>query len=1093
MKNILILLLLTVFQVFAGKSYSQDTKLTLELEDVTVADVLDAIEDQSEFYFLCNNKLVDVNRKVNINLEDQDINQILAYVFDGTDVDYYVMDRQIVISPKEYLAKAKAQLQQRTITGKVTDQDGNPLVGVTVVIKGTTTGSITDIEGNYEITVPPDIDRLVFSFVGMLSQEISAREMTEINVTLQPDLIGLEEVVVIGYGTQKKVNLTGSVAAIDADDFESQTFTQSSQILTGLVSGVTVLQNSSQPGKDHANLTIRGLGTFSAAGTEPLVLVDGLASSLDDVDPSDIASISVLKDAASASIYGTRGANGVILIETKKGSAGKFLVTYQGSIGFQSPTEIPQIVDSWVYAEMYNEALTNAGGSPQFSAEEIALFKSGEDPDNYPNKRHYDDLITSGSGFQHNHHLSFQGGTARNAYMFSFGYLDQDGIVAETNYKRYNMLLNVSSKLHEKLTLNVKLSGVTGKDTEPTAVDKNPALGVEGLINYSIKIPNTIPGQMSDGYYGNQVGFTIEGWMDSESYRSNNHTNAIANVNLDYDILKSLKLTGRFGYDYNINERELFRPLFVVDPYITQGPAELRIRNSTSSLTTLQAFINYDLELNEHAFHFLGGYSQESFRIDWVEGYRDDFPNNELYELNAGALANQQSSGSASEWALRSLFGRINYNFKGKYLFEANARYDGSSRFPEDNRYGLFPSVSAGWRISEEDFLTASWLDNLKIRVSWGELGNQNIGDYPYQQVLALGLNAPFGVAEKLYPGAAATVVPNKEITWETTRVADIGVDLTVLQGKLSFSADYFDKLTSGILYNVTASKVLGLTPSVQNAGVVSNKGIDMDLVHRNTIGDFYYSIGANFSYGKNQVEELANVEQDINAGLFVGHPLQSIYGYVAEGLFVDQNDVDNYPAQPRTAHPGDIKFKDISGPDGVPDGIVNADYDRQIIGNQFPEYSYGANLAASYKGFDLSIQLRGIAGVDHMIGGYYGNAFHHGSSPQEWMVNERWTTENPNPDAKYPRFLVLGGGEQQYQSSTYIMMNASYLRVNLIQLGYSLPENVVKKLRMSNLRFFTSIRNPITLDNFREGWDPEMLTGYPPVKVFMLGVNVSF
>jgi TonB-linked SusC/RagA family outer membrane protein len=540
MKNILILMLLTVFQIFAGNSYSQNTKLTLELEDVTVADVLDAIEDQSEFYFLCNNKLVDINRKVNINLEDQDINQILAHVFTGTDVDYFVMDRQIVISPREYLTKAKSQVQPRTVSGKVTDQDGEPLVGVTVVIKGTTTGSITDVAGNYEITVPPDVDRLVYSFVGMLSQEISVTDQTEINVTLQPDLIGLEEVVVVGYGTQKKINLTGSVAAVDADDFESQTFTQSSQVLTGLVSGVTVLQSSSQPGKDHSNIVIRGLGTFSGAGTFPLVLIDGLAASIDDVDPSDIESISVLKDAASASIYGTRAANGVILIETKKGKAGQFKLTYQGNMGWQNPTEIPQIVDSWVYAEMYNEALVNDGGSPAYSAEEIALFKSGTDPDNYPNKRHYDDLISSGSGFQHNHHLSFTGGSARNAYMFSFGYLNQDGIVAETYYKRYNMLLNVDSKLLKNLTLNVKLAGMIAEDSEPTAVDRNPPPGVEGLVSYSIKIPNTYPGKMSNGYYGHQAGFTIEGWMDSESYRSNNYNNAVASVNLDWDILKSL-------------------------------------------------------------------------------------------------------------------------------------------------------------------------------------------------------------------------------------------------------------------------------------------------------------------------------------------------------------------------------------------------------------------------------------------------------------------------------------------------------------------------------------------------------------------------
>jgi TonB-linked SusC/RagA family outer membrane protein len=581
--------------------------------------------------------------------------------------------------------------------------------------------------------------------------------------------------------------------------------------------------------------------------------------------------------------------------------------------------------------------------------------------------------------------------------------------------------------------------------------------------------------------------------MDSESYRENKHNNAVASINLDWDILKNLTLTGRLGYDYTNTIFEQFRPLLVVDQYITQGPADLRVRNSTNTLLTLQSFLNYDLTLSDHHFHLLLGYSQEEFINNWVEGYRDDFPNNALYQLNAGALSNQQSSGSGYEWALRSFFGRLNYDYKGKYLFEANARYDGSSRFPKDNRYGLFPSVSAGWRISEEDFFNVSWLDDMKLRASWGNLGNQNIGNYPYQQVLTLGLNAPFGVSEKLYPGAAATVLPNEEITWETTRVVDVGLDLILFRGKLNFSADYFDKLTSGILYNVTASRVLGLTPSVQNAGKVSNKGIDLSILHRNTVGEFFYSLGGNFSYVKNQVEELANVERDVSEGLFVGHPLGSIYGYIAEGLFVDQQEIDNSPVQPRTVQPGDIKMKDISGPDGIPDNIVSADYDRTIIGNQFPNYNFGATLGARYKGFDLTIRLQGIAGVDHRITGYYGNAFQHGTSPQEWMVRERWTQENPNPNAGYPRFQILGGNEPQHWASTYTVMNASYLRVNHIQLGYSLPTELISRIKMSDLRFYFNVRNPVTFDNFREGWDPELLTGYPPVATFILGVNVSF
>ena len=1094
MRNTLLLLMLNVFQVFALNTYSQITKLTLDLNDITIKEALFQIEEQSEFYFLYNTKLIDVNRKTNLKIKDQKIDQVLSELFDNSDVNYTVFNKQIILSPREYLTEVKFKTEQQTITGKIIDsQTGQPMPGVNIVVKGTTIGTMSDIDGNYSISVSNREATLVFSFIGYVTQEIPLSGRTTIDINLVSELKGLDEVVVIGYGTQKKVNLTGSIASVNSKNIERLSVTQTSQLLTGLASGVTVTQSSGQPGKDAVSIRVRGLGTFSGAGNNPLVLVDGLSSSLDNVNINDIESISILKDAASASIYGTRGANGVILVETKKGKEGDFRVTYQGNIGLQRPTEIPQLVDSWVYAEMTNEALINGGGSPQYSAEEIAKFKSGEDPDYYPNVNHYKDLITSGSGLQSDHYLSFTGGSSRNSYLLSLGYLDQAGIVAETNYKRYNVLINVDSKIRENLRLNMKLSGLRGDSNEPTAVDKNPAQGVEGLINYSIKIPSTYAGKMSNGYYGNMTGFTVEGWMDSESFISNVNMGTIANLTLDWEVLKSLTLTGKAGYDYSLNNYKFFRPVLVVDQFITQAPSELTVRKSTNSLLTLQSYLNYNLEFSQHTFHFLAGFSQENNEYDYIQAFRDNFPNNLIYEINSGAASNQQSSGSASEWAIRSFFGRINYDFSGKYLFEVNARYDGSSRFAKHNRYGLFPSASLGWRLSEEDFFNVPWINDLKIRGSWGNLGNQNIGNYPYQQLLTLGLNAPFGVSEVLSSGAAATTVPNENITWESTRVADIGFDVGLFNNKITFTLDYFDKLTSGILYNITASRVLGLTPSVVNAGIVSNKGIDLNLMHQNSFGDFTYIISTNFSYVKNTVKELANVERDINSGLFVGHSLESIYGYIADGLFIDEADVANSATQPRTAKPGDIKFRDISGPEGVPDGKVDADYDRTIIGNTFPKFTYGGNLNAQYKSFDLSVQMSGIAGHQQMIGGYEGHAFYHGSSIQQWMVDNRWTKENPNPNATYPRLLILGGGEQQFYTSTYNIVDASFLRINNVQLGYSIPQVLTNKLGISSLRFYIGVKNLLTFDHFREGWDPELRTGYPPVKYSNIGVNINF
>jgi TonB-dependent starch-binding outer membrane protein SusC len=1093
MKLTSFLLLFTVLNVFGTKSYSQNTRLTLNMKDTPIQNVLNTIEERSEYFFLFSSKMIDVNQKVNIEVSDKKINEVLDLLFTGTEIKYLLKDRQILLVDKNDETTSILQ-QQKSVSGTILDATtGEAMPGVNILVKGGTIGAISDMNGKFTINIPDENAVLTISFIGYNSVEIPLAGRKILDIKLEQNLTNLEEVVIVGFGTQKKVNLTGSVTAVASKDIEKLSVTQTSQLLTGLVSGVTATQSSGQPGKDNVNITIRGLGTFSGAGTGPLVLVDGLASSLDNVNINDIASISVLKDAASAAIYGTRGANGVILIETKKGKSGGFKVSYQANFGIQKAAEIPQIVDSWVYAEMYNEALTNAGGSPQYSADEIAKFKSGADPDNYPNKKHFDDLISSGSGLQTDHHLSMSGGSEKNTFMFSLGYLNQAGLIAETNYTRYNAMLNVESKLKDNLVLKVKFSGQNGNSNEPTAVDKNPALGVEGLLNYAIKIPNTYAGKMSNGYYGNQTGFTIEGWMDSQSFISNKNLDATTSASLDWNITKSLKLTGLAGYNFGSYRYKFFRPVLVVDQFITQGPSELTIRNTTNALLTAQAFLNYDLSIKDNSFHVLLGYSQESNRNDWIQAFRDNFPNNLIYEIDGGAASNQQNNGSASEWALRSFFGRINYDYLGKYLLEVNARYDGSSRFPANKRYGLFPSLSAGWRVSKENFFKVSWIDDLKLRASWGKLGNQNIGNYPYQQVLTLGMNAPFGTTEKLSSGAAATIVPNVNITWESTRVTDFGFDLSIFRSKLNFSVDYYDKLTSGILYNITASRILGLTPSVQNAGVVSNKGIDFNIQHQNTIGDFSYSIAANFSYDKNEVKELANVTRDINNGLFIGYSLQSIYGYVADGLFVDQADVTNSPTQPRIALPGDIKLVDISGPDGVPDGKVDADYDRKIIGNTFPKYNFGANLNARYKGFDLNVQLQGVAGLDKIISGHEGNAFMQGSSPQQWMVDSRWTKDNPSATAAYPRFLVLGGGEQQFWNSTFIMQDAAYLRVNNIQIGYSLPATLAQKLKLSDLRFYVGIKNLLTFDHFREGWDPEMTTGYPPVRYFNVGLNTNF
>jgi TonB-linked SusC/RagA family outer membrane protein len=999
-----------------------------------------------------------------------------------------------------------------TISGKVLDEQGEAMPGVSVVLKGTTTGTATDVEGGYSLNLPDGNGTLVFSFIGYITQEIPVNNRSNIDVSLSQDVQSLQEVVVVGYGSQKKQDVIGSVSQVSADRINNRPVTQLSNALTGQMPGVTIIQRSGQPGASAGEINIRGVGSFGA-GTNPLILVDGIpVNSFNEVDPNDVESISVLKDASSAAIYGARAANGVILVTTKAGKDEETRVSYNGYVGFQRATAYPEMVNSWEYAQLFNEA----SASQAYSEEDIQKFRDGSDPDNFPNTD-FIDAVFSKKGVQTGHNITIGSGSKIGQYNLSFGYLFQDGIVVKNNYSRYNVRLNLTSTISSKLKLTTRLAAINSTANEPNAPATLDFNGVNGIISNAVRYPAIYAGRLSTGYYG--LGVVQKGtpisFLESESFLKNKNQNLSANTQLDWNVLDDLKLSFIGAYTQTGTNEKSFLASQVLNPTLTLGPNQLFINTSSTNYKTLQALADYNKQFNKHGIGILLGTSYEDSRLEYLTASRDKLPGNELTELNVGAPDNQKNTGYAAEWALHSVFGRLRYNFASKYLVEGTVRYDGSSRFPASQKYALFPSVAVGWRLAEEGFIKNNipWLTDLKLKASYGVLGNQNIQTngvqnyYPYQRTLNTGVNYPIGGT--VAPGVALTQLTDPNLHWESTRTADIGIEGSVFQNKLSFSATYFDRYTYDILYSPEASvsTVLGFTLSQQNTGKVKNRGWEFTVGHNHAIGGFSYNIGANLTILNNEVYDLGvgNIQQPnglVGNGstLFLGYPMDLYYGYVADGIFVNQEDVTgwaNMKAINPAAQPGDIRYKDLSGPEGVPDGKVDATYDRVVLGSRIPKYTFGMNVGATFKGFDLNVLLQGTAKAKGLLNNYAGYAFNNFGTVQRWQMEERWTAENPRADAGYPRLeLISNSGTPNTLVSSFWTLDASYVRLKNVQIGYSLDKNLISKIGLGALRVYVGGENMLTWNKYRKGWDPEINSSgayYPILANYTFGINATF
>lgn len=988
--------------------------------------------------------------------------------------------------------------QQRSIEGVVNDDENTPLPGVNVLVKGTTTGTITDVDGNYKISVSENAEILVFSYVGYLPEEVSIGNQNTINVQLTPDIASLQEVVVVGYGTQKKVNLTGSVEQVEGATLAKQPVFQASQALTGTVPGVTVVQGSGQPGKDVGTIRIRGLGSLGdGSKNDPLVLIDGVQGDINGIDAGDIENISILKDAAAAAIYGSRAANGVILITTKRAKEGRITVGYKNYLGWQAVTDKPKFLGGLDF-------LRNDGQTSQSVIDDYAA-NIGTDPDRYADTDWVNELFSE-SGFMQYHQVSASGGSERILMAASISYQDQDGNIPNFNFKRYNGRFNSDLKISDKLNVNFDLNFNQALTTEP-------AEGLENITRQAFRIPPIYFLRHSDGSWGdawsgqNPIAFARDGGLNQVE---NNYFRGILKIN--YSPIERLNLSVMYSPEYEDMFRKDFARTFetitdwsVKSTRTVPNRSSLDQRNIRSFTNNLNAIASYDILTGEHNLSVLAGY--EMIKTNWQEfrAYRDQFVLEDYQVLNAGSEENDSNYGTATHNALVSLFGRLNYSYQNKYLFEANVRRDASSRFAPDNRESIFPSFSVGWRVAEEGFFEdVTFFSDLKLRASWGQLGNQQIGsDFPYVSSIVLGQdNYVFGNA--IFTGGTQNVLANPFIQWETTETTNFGLDAGMLENRLTVSAEYYVRKTNDILLQIPIPLNVGLDPATQNAANVENRGWDLTLGWQDDINDFTYSARFIASDFDNEVTNLAGVGPIINGNsiIQVGHPINSIFGFETQSIFQTESEIDEAPGQFGSLQPGNLRYKDQltvdTNGDGVPDqadGVINGD-DRVIIGNPFPQMSYSFDFGAQYKGFDLSIAFQGVGKRDVFMQGDAAWALFNAGKIQEWHIEESWTPENTT--ASFPIVSPTSAGSNDARASSTWIFDGGYLRLRNINFGYSLPKTMLENAFISYARVYFSGQNLLTWDNMPDGTDPLVPNGtsggyYPIVSSYTFGIEVKF
>lgn len=1092
---------------FSMSAWAQ--KVSLDFKNTRMETVLSSIKKQTGMDMIFSDQILNVNRKVSIRVKDTELSDALAKILSGTGISYEIKNNRI------YFIEGKTppeSSKSKKVKGTITDKAGVPIIGANVLQVGSAAnGTITNLDGHFELEVPENAV-LKVTYIGYTTQDVAVSGRASLAIALQEDSELLDEVVVVGYGTARKKDLTGAVGLVKGDDLAQRRTTQLSSALQGAVSGVMVTRSGGAP-ESAQEIRVRGVTTMSS--NNPLVIIDGVAGNIDDVNSSDVESMVVLKDAASAAVYGARAAAGVILITTKRAKENDLKLSYTFEYGLDYMPIRQKNVGPERFMEMANEMRYNdnpTGGQYQtYDQEMITNYRTlnRENADLYPITDWYDTVYKKTAPKQ-SHIFNISGGTKHVKTNASLTYDQVEAMYDNRDYERFMMRVNNSFTISKFIGAELDFNFKHAKVDRPQMVEK--------IVDHARAMPAIYGAQYSDGRFA--VGKEGSGSNPlAYVHESGQHRQWDSQIggraSLFITPLDGLKISGVVAPNYTYTKKKSFvkaMPFTALDePNVVAGYREGK---KTTKLTedrddayniTVQFLINYMKRFGKHDVNLMGGYENYYSSFEGLSASRDQYVLNEYPYLDMGPESLRDNSGKAREVAYRSYFGRIMYSYADRYLFQANIRRDGSSRFHKDNRWGNFPSFSAGWVISEEKFMknaNIDWLSFLKVRGSWGILGNERITDnyYPYQAAINLS-TAVFFQNGKPVPVQSASqwAYAIKDLTWEKTESMDIGLDATFFNNRLRFTAEYYTKKTKDMLLAVEIPSYVGFDNPQQNIGKMETKGYEFDLGWTDQINDFRYSVSVNFSNFSSTMKDLGGT-QFLDAKVKMeGSEYNEWYGYLSDGLYLTQEDVNNSPKLNNTVGVGSVKYKDVSGPEGVPDGKISAEYDRVLLGGSLPKFLYGGNISLAYKDIDLSMAFQGVGSQKVRMHPYMARPLDGDwATAQTHIDGKYWSpfnTDAQNAAAIYPK-ISSTSRTADYAMSDFWLFNGRYFRLKNITIGYTMPEKWMEKIFIKQARVYVAANDLFCISKYPTGWDPEMpadKAGYPTTSSVLFGLSVTF